>query len=255
MPIVNQDQKSLPQVLSALMPEANQTAILIGPPPSEPIKPGEDVPTEQPPVVPEGVKLEDLPSAASEPIQKDNVVVLLPGDVTPEEAKQILETIPEDKNVTLFIGPEQISNGSTPIEDITEALEVNEDLKDLINNIEPAQPEEILQILQDYPPEDNAFLPVVNPSNQELLPMLDFQMAPESDKEVLRPIELAPLMEPESKPVLSVPSISELSPELNPEIVNDIIADLPENLQTTGKNILCPKSKNGNLNYVPKSIM
>ena len=106
-------------------------------------------------------------------------------------------------------------------------------MKDLINKIEPAQPEEILEILQDYPPEDNAFLPVVNPSNQELLPILDFQMAPESDKEVLRPIELAPLVEPESKPI-EVPSISELSPELNPEIVSDIIADLPDNLQTTG---------------------
>jgi len=40
-----------------------------------------------------------------------------------------LETIPEDKNVTLFIGPEQISNGSTPLEDITTALDVDEDLK------------------------------------------------------------------------------------------------------------------------------
>ena len=86
MPIVNQDQKSLPQVLSALMPEANQTAIVIGPP-AEPIKPGEEVPTEEPPVVPEAIKIEDLPSAASEPIEKDNVVVLLPGDVTPEQAK------------------------------------------------------------------------------------------------------------------------------------------------------------------------
>ena len=106
-------------------------------------------------------------------------------------------------------------------------------LKDLINKIESAQPEEILQILQDYPPEDNAFLPVVNPVNQELLPILDLQMAPESDKEVLRPIELAPLVEPDSKPI-EVSSISELNPELNPEIVSDIIADLPDNLQTTG---------------------
>jgi len=40
-----------------------------------------------------------------------------------------LETIPENKNVTLFIGPEQISNGSTPLEDITTALDVDEDLK------------------------------------------------------------------------------------------------------------------------------
>ena len=128
MPIVNQDQKSLPQVLSALMPEANQTAILIGPP-VEPIKPGEEVPTTEPPVVPDGVKLEDLPSVTSEPIAKDSVVVLLPGDVTPEEAKKVLETIPEDKNVTLFIGPEQISNGSIPVEDITTALDVDQDLK------------------------------------------------------------------------------------------------------------------------------
>ena len=128
MPIVNQDQKSLPQVLSALMPEANQTAILIGPP-AEPIKPGEEVPTTEPPVVPDGVKLEDLPSVTSEPIAKDSVVVLLPGDVTPEEAKKVLETIPEDKNVTLFIGPEQISNGSIPVEDITTALDVDQDLK------------------------------------------------------------------------------------------------------------------------------
>ena len=44
-------------------------------------------------------------------------------------SKTILETIPEDKNVTLFIGPEQISNGSTPLEDITTALDVDEDLK------------------------------------------------------------------------------------------------------------------------------
>ena len=128
MPIVNQDQKSLPQVLSALMPEANQTAIIIRPP-AEPIKPGEEVPTTEPPVVPDGVKLEDLPSVTSEPIAKDSVVVLLPGDVTPEEAKKVLETIPEDKNVTLFIGPEQISNGSIPVEDITTALDVDQDLK------------------------------------------------------------------------------------------------------------------------------
>ena len=40
-----------------------------------------------------------------------------------------METIPENKNVTLFIGPEQISNGSTPLEDITTALDVDEDLK------------------------------------------------------------------------------------------------------------------------------
>ena len=45
------------------------------------------------------------------------------------QSKTILETIPEDKNVTLFIGPEQISNGSTPLEDITTALDVDEDLK------------------------------------------------------------------------------------------------------------------------------
>ena len=44
-------------------------------------------------------------------------------------SKIILETIPGDKNVTLFIGPEQISNGSTPLEDITTALDVDEDLK------------------------------------------------------------------------------------------------------------------------------
>ena len=44
-------------------------------------------------------------------------------------SKTILETIPEDKNVTLFIGPEQISNGSTPLEDIKTALDVDEDLK------------------------------------------------------------------------------------------------------------------------------
>ena len=62
-------------------------------------------------------------------------------------------------------------------------------------------------------------------------------MAPESDTEVLRPIELAPLVEPASKPI-EVPSISELSPELNPEIVSDIIADLPDNLQTTGFHFL-----------------
>ena len=86
MPIVNQDQKALPQVLSALMPEANQTAILISPT-AEPIKPGEEIPTKEPPVVPEAIKIEDLPSAVSEPIEKDNVVVILPGDVTPEQAK------------------------------------------------------------------------------------------------------------------------------------------------------------------------
>ena len=68
------------------MPEANQTSILIGPP-AEPIKPGEEVPTEEPPVVPEAIKIEDLPSGVSEPIEKDNVVVILPGDVTPEQAK------------------------------------------------------------------------------------------------------------------------------------------------------------------------
>ena len=68
------------------MPEANQTSILIGPP-AESIKPGEEVPTEEPPVVPEAIKIEDLPSGVSEPIEKDNVVVILPGDVTPEQAK------------------------------------------------------------------------------------------------------------------------------------------------------------------------
>ena len=79
----------------------------------------------------------------------------------------------------------------------------------------------------------NATINQQNPVNQELLPILDLQMAPESDKEVLRPIELAPLVEPDSKPI-EVSSISELNPELNPEIVSDIIADLPDNLQTTG---------------------
>ena len=68
------------------MPEANQTAILIGPT-EEPTKPGEEIPTEEPPVVPEAIKIEDLPSGVSEPIEKDNVVVILPGDVTPEQAK------------------------------------------------------------------------------------------------------------------------------------------------------------------------
>ena len=85
MPIVNQDQKSLPQVLSALMPEANQTAILIGLP-AEPIKPGDEDQTEEPPVVLEAIKIEDLPSGVSEPIEKDNVVIL-PGDDTPEQNK------------------------------------------------------------------------------------------------------------------------------------------------------------------------
>ena len=67
------------------MPEANQTAILIGPP-AEPIKPGEEDPTEEPPVVLEAIKIEDLPSGVSEPIEKDNVVIL-PGDDTPDQAK------------------------------------------------------------------------------------------------------------------------------------------------------------------------
>ena len=58
------------------MPEANQTAILIGPP-AESIKPGEEVPTEEPPVVLEAIKIEDLPSGVSEPIEKDNVTLLM----------------------------------------------------------------------------------------------------------------------------------------------------------------------------------
>ena len=46
-----------------------------------------------------------------------------------------METIPEDKNVTLFIGPEQISNGSTPVDVITTALDVDEDLKVRVKKI------------------------------------------------------------------------------------------------------------------------
>ena len=47
-------------------------------------------------------------------------------------SKTILETILEDKNVTLFIGPEQISNGSTPLADITTALDsLKSELKDV----------------------------------------------------------------------------------------------------------------------------
>ena len=210
--VVTDQTKDIPDVIQLVEPEANQTVLVVGP-----VKPVEPVPEPEP-----------LWNTELEPTDNENIVVLLPNNVTSEDVTEFLkhgitDHKDEPSKVLAFIGPKPITNEPKPVAEIIPVVPTNEE----IALIEPLTPEKLLEVVDLIDNiTDPVIYPIVDNQTQVELPILH-SMLPECEIKP-HPIVMLP------PPMLLAPVfIDSLDQAPNETAQEDFRAKLPDEFKVT----------------------
>ena len=210
--VVTDETKDIPDVIQLIEPEANQTVLVVGP-----VKPVEPVPEPEP-----------LWNTELEPTDNENIVVLLPNNVTSDDVTEflkhgIIDHKDEPSKVLAFIGPKPLTNEPKVVEEVIPLVPTDEE----IALIEPLTPEKLLEVVDLIKNvTEPVIYPVVDNQTQVELPILH-TMLPECE---IKPHPIVMLPPPMTLAPVFIDSLDQAPNETAQE---DFRAKLPDEFQAT----------------------